>query len=128
MSLSGYSLTSYGRMITCEPRMSAFDAALQSAIMPGCRVLEIGTGPGIMALLACRYGAGQVVAIEPDPSIEVARRLAVANGYADTITFVRDRSTNWQPDALADVVVSDIRGVMPLFEQHIPCIIDTRAR
>jgi type I protein arginine methyltransferase len=121
-------LSSYGRMIECEPRMGAFAAAMRHAITPGCRVLEIGTGPGIMAIMACQMGAGHVVAIEPDPSIELARRLAAANGCADRITFVRDLSTNWQPDALADVVVSDIRGVMPLFEHHIPCIIDARSR
>ena len=128
MAVTGYSLTRYGRMIACEPRMGAFAEAMRRSITPGCRALEIGTGPGIMAIMACQMSAGHVVAIEPDPWIEVARRLAEANGYADRITFVRDLSTNWQPEALADVVVSDIRGVMPLFEHHIPCIIDVRAR
>lgn len=128
MSVSGYSLQSYGEMITCEPRMGAFDRALRQSITPGCRVIDLGAGPGLFALLACRYGAGSVVAIEPDPSIEVGRQMARDNGFADRITFVRDLSTNWQPDRLADVVISDIRGVMPLFEHHVATIKDVRAR
>lgn len=126
--VSGYSLKSYGAMITCEPRMGAFAAALKQTVTPGCRVLEIGTGPGIMAIMACHYGAGHVVAIEPDVSMELARRLAEANGVSDRITFVRGLSSDWLPDAPADVVVSDIRGVMPFFESHIPTIADARAR
>ncbi len=128
MTATGYSLAQYGNMITCEPRMGAFAEAMRRAITPGCRVLEIGTGPGIMAIMACQMGAGHVVAIESDPSIEIARRLAAANGCADRITFVRDLSTNWQPDAPADVVISDIRGVLPLFEHHVSSIVDVRAR
>ena len=65
---------------------------------------------------------------QPDPSAEILRRAARDNGFADRITIVRDLSTNWQPDEPADVVVSDIRGVKPMFEHHIPCIVDVRAR
>lgn len=128
MSVSGYSLDAYGRMITCEPRMGAFAKALRQSVTPGCRVIDLGAGPGLFALLACHYGAGSVVAIEPDPSIEIAKQAARDNGFADRITFVRDLSTNWQPDQPADVVISDIRGVMPLFEHHIATIRDVRAR
>lgn len=125
---SGYSLREYGKMITCEPRMGAFAQALRRAITPGCEVIDLGAGPGAFALLACQYGAGHVTAIEPDVSISVARQMARDNGYADRITFVSDLSTKWQPTKMADVVISDIRGVMPLFEHHIPTIKDVRAR
>jgi protein arginine N-methyltransferase 1 len=128
VNVSGYSLIDYGQMITFGPRMGVFAEAMKRVITPGCLVLEIGTGPGIMAIMACHMGAGHVIAIEPDVSIELGRKMAQANGVVDRITFVRDLSTDWHPEALADVVVSDIRGVMPLFEHHIPCIVDTRAR
>jgi type I protein arginine methyltransferase len=128
MGISGYGLQSYGQMITCEPRMGAYARALEQSITPGCHVIDLGAGPGLFALLACRYGAGSVVAIEPDTSIEIARQAARANGFADRITFVEALSTAYVPDRKADVVVSDIRGVMPLFENHIPTIVDVRAR
>lgn len=128
MSISGYSLQSYGRMITCEPRMGAFAEALRRSVVPGCRVIDLGAGPGLFSLLACKYGAGHVVAIEPDASIEIARQAARDNGFDDRITFVRKTSQDWQPEEKADVVISDIRGVIPLFEHHIPTIRDVRAR
>jgi len=39
---------------------------------PRLCVLEIGTGPGIFAVLACQLGASRVYAIEADPIIQVA--------------------------------------------------------
>lgn len=123
-----YSLNSYGDMIMCEPRMGAFDRALRQSITPGCHVIDLGAGPGLFALLACKYGAGSVVAIEPDKSIEIGRRAAAANGFSDRITFVQDLSTAYQPERKADVVISDIRGVLPLHQHHIPTTVDIRER
>jgi len=108
--------------------MGAFAEALRRSVTPGCRVIDIGAGPGLFSLLACEYGAGHVVAIEPDASIEIARQAAHENGFGDRITFVRDKSQNWHTEEKADVVISDIRGVMPLFEHHIPTIKDVRSR
>ncbi len=126
--VTGYSVAFYGNMIDCEPRMGTYDAALRKAITPGCTVIDIGAGFGVFSLLACKYGAGHVIAIEPDPSIELVMPLARANGCADRITVVRDMSTNYTPEHKADVIVSDIRGSSPLFEHNIPTIKDARAR
>lgn len=128
MKPSNYSLTGYGDMIVDTPRMSAYDAALHQAIKPGMVVLDIGAGTGILSLLACKYGARHVYAIEPDESINVARQSAAANGMADGITFIQDISTRITLPERADVLVSDLRGSLPLFEQHIPSIVDARAR
>jgi protein arginine N-methyltransferase 1 len=125
---TGYSVRSYGDMITNEPRMPAYDAALRRAVTPGCTVIDIGAGTGIFSLLACKYGAGHVYAIEPADEIELLRTLAAANGCADRITIVHDLSTAWQPPRRAEVIVSDCRGILPLFEHHIATIADARAR
>jgi len=89
-----YDLNAYGRMMADQVRMDAYVTALRQAVQPGCVVMEIGTGAGIFALLACQCGARRVYAIEPSDAIEVARAAAVANGYADRITFLQDLSTN----------------------------------
>jgi protein arginine N-methyltransferase 1 len=123
-----YSLISYGKMAADRLRMDAFEAALRRAVFPGAVVLDIGTGAGIMALMACRMGAGHVYALEPDPAIQVARALAEANGCADQITFIQDVSTAITLPSAADVMVSDLRGVLPLFQQHLPSIVDARQR
>jgi len=118
----------YGRMVTSEPRMSAYAEALRQAISPGCTVFDIGAGPGVFSLLACRYGAGRVVAIEPDDSVELLRPLAEANGCLDRIEIFKGLSTDFAPVGRADVIVSDLRGALPLFEHHIPAIKDARER
>jgi protein arginine N-methyltransferase 1 len=91
-------------------------------------VLEIGTGPGIFAVLACQLGASRVYAIEADPVIQVAREIAAANGCADRIEFIEDLSTRVTLPIQADVIVSDMRGVLPFLQQHIPSIADARRR
>lgn len=123
-----YSVAGYGRMIADRARVTAYTQALQRAIRPGCTVLDIGTGTGFFAMLACRLGAGKVYAIEPDEVIELAKVAARANGYADRIEFVQDFSTQVDLPEPADVVVSDLRTVLPWFQQHIPVIVDARER
>jgi len=91
-------------------------------------VIDIGAGPGVFALLACRYGAGTVIAIEPNDSIELLRRMAAENDCSDRITIVQGLSNQYEPDAKADVIISDLRGALPLFENHIPTIVDARDR
>jgi protein arginine N-methyltransferase 1 len=66
--------------------------------------------------------------VEPNDVIEVARGMAAANGYAERITFHPVLSTAVTLPAPADVIVSDLRGVLPLFRQHIPSIADARRR
>ena len=123
-----YSLTDYGHMLADRVRMDPYAYALKKAVYPGSVVLDIGTSIGIHALLACKFGARQVYAVEPNEVIDLAQRLALQNGYADRITFIHDLSTNVTLPEPADVIVSDLRGVLPLFEQHIPAIIDARQR
>jgi protein arginine N-methyltransferase 1 len=123
-----YSLGGYGNMIADRIRIEAFSQALRKTIRPGAVVMDIGTGTGIMAVLACQLGASRVYAIEPSEVIQAAREIAAANQCADKIVFFENVSTKVEIPARADVIVSDMRGVLPLFENHIPSIVDARRR
>lgn len=123
-----YSLLSYGAMVTCEPRTSAYAAALRQAITPGCTVFDLGAGPGVFSLLACQYGAGSVIAIEPDDSVQLLRQLAEDNGCGDRISTFLGVSTDFESPTKADVIISDLHGCLPFFEEHIPTIVDARHR
>lgn len=123
-----YSLTAYGDMIRDRVRMRAYAEALRRAVRPGAVVVDIGTGTGIMACLACSYGARRVYAIEPADAIETARQIAAANGLADRIEFIQKPSTSVSLPERADVIVSDLRGVLPLLQHHLPSIVDARQR
>lgn len=123
-----YSLHSYGQMLADTPRMQAYVAAMRRTVKPGSIVLDLGCGPGVFALLACQLGARRVYAIEPDNVIELAREAAQANGFADRIEFVQALSTEVSLPEQADVIVSDLRGVLPWYRNHIPSIVDARTR
>src|SRR5215217_5279023 len=123
-----YSLHFYGEMLADAPRMDAYLAALRRRVTPDSVVLDLGCGPGVFALMACKFGARRVYAVEPDNIISVAREAAVANGCADKIEFFENLSTEISLPEPAGIIISDLRGVLPWFQQHIPSIIDARAR
>ncbi|MDX1676143.1 MAG: 50S ribosomal protein L11 methyltransferase [Longimicrobiales bacterium] len=67
-------------------------ALLDGRVRPGDRVLDVGTGSGILAVAAARLGAGGVLALESDPvACDAARRNAEANAVADRVE-VRERT------------------------------------
>lgn len=123
-----YSLHFYGRMIADAPRIDAYAAALRHTVKPDSVVMDLGCGPGVFALLACKLGARRVYAVEPNNVIGLAREAAVANDLADRIQFFEKLSTEITLEEPATIIVSDLRGVLPWFQQHIPSIIDARER
>jgi len=123
-----YSLREFGKMIADAGRFDAYAKAIAAAVGPGDTVAEIGCGPGVFSLLACRAGARRVFAIESDDSIEFARQLAAANGFTDRIEFFQSDSRKTELPERVNVIVSDIRGVLPLYDHVIPSLEDARQR
>ena len=123
-----YSLTGHGHMVTDKLRTDAYAQALEQDIKTGDVVAEIGTGTGIFALLACRFGARRVYAFEPSAVIELAREIATANGFADRIEFIPKMSLESALPERADVIVSDVHGVLPFFNRGLLSLIDARNR
>jgi protein arginine N-methyltransferase 1 len=123
-----YSISSYGEMIADHVRIDRYARALRQAIKPGSVVADIGTGIGFFAVLACKFGARRVYAIEPNDAIQLARDIAASNGCADRIEFIQEMSTKVVLPERADVIISDLRGMLPMFQHHIPSIVDARQR
>lgn len=122
-----YGLGSYGAMIR-DRRTDAYCQALALAVKPGDVVVDLGAGAGIFTLHACRLGARLVHAIEPNAAIQVAREVVDANGFSQQVTFHQAMSFQVELPEPCDVLVTDPRGVLPLYEQAIPTIIDARRR
>jgi protein arginine N-methyltransferase 1 len=123
-----YSLRDYGEMIADRERFEAYGQAIAQAVRPGDVVLEIGCGPGVFALLACHAGARKVYAVDSEEIVHFARELAVANGFADRMEFIQSDSRKVQLPELANVIISDIRGSLPLFGYAIGSLEDARHR
>jgi len=146
-------------MINDRPRNEFYRECLRRAIVPGQSiVLEIGTGSGLLAMLAARLGARRVVAIEASPHMAaLARRNVTANNLDGTITILEALSTELDADDirkalqmntrrevsissqtsveskpftadLPDVLVSELFGTLLLGESALEYLKDARER
>jgi protein arginine N-methyltransferase 7 len=146
-------------MINDRPRNEFYRECLRRAITPGeSVVLEIGTGSGLLAMLAARLGAKKVVAIEASPHMAaLARRNVQANNLDETITILEALSTELDADDirkalgvstrrevsisaqtsgetkpftadLPDVLVSELFGTLLLGESALEYLKDARER
>jgi ribosomal protein L11 methyltransferase len=90
--------------------------ALERAIKPGAKVLDVGTGSGILAIAAARLGAAQVDAIDIDGvAVEVAKENAAKNGVAidarvGEIAAVEERDYDL---VIANIIASIIIEILP---------------
>ena len=113
-------------MMNDAPRNALYDAAIRR-VAPGRSVLDIGTGAGLLAMMAARGRARSVVSCEAEPWIAAkAREVVTLNGLADRIKLIGKRSTELAigrdlPER-AEVLVTEIFGTTCINEHVIPTI------
>lgn len=98
--------SAYADMLHDWDRNQKFEAGIKSAIAEmkkrgiEPRVLDIGTGTGLLSMMACRHGANHVVACEAFlPMADIAYEVIKDNGFAHKIKIVPKRSTSMMVDA-----------------------------
>jgi protein arginine N-methyltransferase 1 len=123
-----YSLQMYLQMIKDKVRMTAYQAAIKASVKPGDVVLDLGAGTGIMSFLALEAGASRVYAIETNDAIDLIRRIAKANGFDGRLICFQEDSLRLSLPEPVDVIVSDIRGNMPLYANNLQVLTDARKR
>lgn len=82
-------------MLADLARNDAFEAAINRAVRPDDVLLDIGTGSGLLAMMAARAGARHVYACEMEPNLaSLATEIVARNGFADRITIIGRKSTD----------------------------------
>ena len=83
-------------------------ALIEKYVQPGQRVIDIGTGSGILAIVAAHMGAKEVLATDLDAvAVRVAAENAVLNGFGDKIDC-RCGDLLDVVDVSGDVVIANI--------------------
>ena len=100
-------------MMNDDERNNAYLKAINRAIKGNEYVLEIGTGSGLLSMMACDAGAKKVIACEASvPISEAANRIIARNGYSDKIEVKNKKSTELNVgkdlENKADLIISEI--------------------
>ncbi|MDX2159868.1 MAG: 50S ribosomal protein L11 methyltransferase [bacterium] len=103
-------------LLNDQPRVNGYRQAIQAVVKPGDVVVEIGTGTGILSVMAAQAGASRVYAVEATSIAEMAQQVFAANGVSDRITLVRGWSTRVDLPERADVLIGELIGSDPLDE------------
>ena len=100
-------------MMNDDERNNDYLKAIKSAIKENEYVLEIGTGSGLLSMMASDAGAQKVITCEASqPIAEAAKRIIATNGYSDRIEVINKKSTELNVgkdlEKKADLIISEI--------------------
>jgi len=82
-------------------------AALEPRVRPGARVLDVGCGSGVLAVVAARLGAEAVVAVDVDPEAVRATRANAARNAVGAAVSATDRAVG-EIEGTFDLVLANI--------------------
>ncbi len=116
-----FSMLHAAMLLGQKTRLTKFDQAIRQIVEPNDYVVDLGTGSGVLAIMATKAGARKVTGIDINQeSLEYARQAAVLNGVDDKIEFVEKHVLDFIPDERADVVICEMLSSILLIEQQIP--------
>jgi type I protein arginine methyltransferase len=115
------------RMLADKPRMDFYHAAIVRHIQPGDRVIDLGTGTGILAAFAARRGAAKVYAIDHSDILKHAKTLA-AHNHVENAEFIATHSRDFTVDEPVDVIVHEQMGDWLFDEAMVANVADLRDR
>jgi predicted RNA methylase len=115
-------------MLNDLARMSAFKAAISQVVPTDGRVLEFGSGTGVLSFFAAQR-AEQVIAIEFNPQLVKASRIILKqNEFADKVTVVHADASSFTPDEPVDVVICEMLHSALLREKQLQIISSFKQR
>ena len=112
-----------GEHATTAMSLRLLERATRS-LAPGWRLIDAGTGTGILALAAARFGAGRVLGLDNDPrAVAHARSNARLNRIRGP-RFVRVDVLAWRPAILYDFITANLFSelliaALPIFRRAL---------
>ncbi len=107
-------------MLNDTARMQGFKAALDLAVQPGAKVLELGGGTGVLSFFAAQKAA-KVWCVEHNPELAAtAREILKLNPNGDKVEIVEADAFAYLPPEPVDVVICEMIHVAMLREKQLP--------
>jgi predicted RNA methylase len=110
------------QMLTDVARMTAFRKAIEQIVTPQHKVVELGSGTGVMSFFAARHGA-QVWAVEANPAmVSASRKFLSENGVSSRVDVFQADASNWLPPEPVDLVICEMLHSALLREEQVQVI------
>lgn len=120
------------RIITIEPKM-AFGTgkhettqlclrAIKQEIEPSVKILDLGTGSGILSIFSAMLGAAEILGLDIDPeAVPNATENALINGVNNVFTASHGSMEQVQVKQYYDIVISNLifEGIVKLFDRFV---------
>lgn len=104
-------------------RTEAFAKAIAATVRRGDVVVDMGTGSGVLAMLAARAGARKVYAVELDGNnIATLEAVFRANGLEDRIVLVRGDACKVDLPQEVDVIIGEMIATALIEELQVPAM------
>lgn len=108
-------------------RNAAYARAIRETVTEDSVVLDVGAGLGLLGLLAARAGARKVYLVEPEPVIEVTRKVVESNGF-DNVECIESTAERLQLPEPVNLITSVMTGNFLLTEDLLPTLFRARDR
>ena len=109
-------------MLMDQNRMLGFKSAIDYAVKPGARVLELGGGTGVLSWFAAAK-AEKVWCVEFNPDlVREARKMLAQNTHGHRVEVVHADAFEYLPPERVDVVICEMIHVAMLREKQVEVI------
>jgi len=113
----------YQDMLSDERRMERYRRAIEAVVQPGDVVVDLGTGLGVLAIMAAQAGAARVYAVDVRSHvIPITQRIIDSNGMADRITLIDADAVDTKLPESVDVIVNELIGDFGTDENIYECV------
>ena len=118
--LSDFPLSLHLDMLSDETRMQTYIEAIKSTVKPTDTVVDIGTGSGVLAMIAAKSGAKKVVGIDYSDIIDYAQKIKDLNCPDLDIQFIKRNILNQRlPEISADLIICELFGNFAIDESIV---------
>jgi type I protein arginine methyltransferase len=109
-------------MLMDQNRMHNFKCAIDYAVAPGAKVLELGGGTGVLSFFAAQKAA-KVYCVEFNPDlVQEARRFLAINDNGHKVEVVQADAFEYLPPEPVDVVICEMLHVAMVREKQVDVI------